>query len=65
MNKTTKDGENTFIMYGVSTGETGQYGIGDIVIATHLDWDPVDKTLGDEPVYHVFTVDENGFQYFS
>ena len=52
--------------YGVSTGETGQYGIGDIVIS---DNEPTaqgeELFLDDEPVYNVFTVDENGFQYFS
>lgn len=64
-NKTIKDGEDTFFLFGTSTGETGQYGAGEIVEATHLDWDPVEKELANEPVHLVFTIENNEIIYFN
>ena len=53
--------------FGVSMGETGQYGIGDIVMGEEIDIDiPTDPSdpdrilLDGEPVYNVFQLkDEN------
>jgi hypothetical protein len=49
-------------LFGVSTGETGQYGVGDIISGTMNDvsFGPDEKFLCDEPVYHIFFIDEDG-----
>lgn len=43
--------------YGVSRGETGEYGIGDLV--TGSDYEEIDGEffIDGEPVYNVFTAD--------
>lgn len=49
--------------YGVSTGETGDYGVGDIFEGTVIITSPEgEKTLDGEPVFTVF--ETNGDVFF-
>ena len=43
--------------YGVSRGETGDYGIGDIVKGETIENNDGDLSIDGEPVYNVFTAD--------
>lgn len=50
--------------YGPSTGETGQYGVGDIVEGTTITTDPDGGYLLDgEPVYNIFIVKNGTVEY--
>lgn len=48
--------------YGVSRGDTGEYGIGDIVVGLVIttDVDNGGKCLDGEPVYHIFKISDSG-----
>jgi hypothetical protein len=45
------------MVYGVSRGETGEYGIGDIVKGESLEEIDGELFIDGEPVYNVFTAD--------
>lgn len=64
-NKMTKDGENTFKIYGVAAG-CKQMGVGEIVKATHLDLEVINDVfyLDGIEVLTVFTIDNNELIYF-
>jgi hypothetical protein len=51
--------KQSMIYYGVSTGESGQYGVGDIVEGSS--WQKVlyGYEINDEPVFQVFTIVDN------
>lgn len=49
--------------YGCSTGETGQYGVGDVVRGTQ--WTKTDDgyELDGEPVYNVWFIKDDHIEY--
>lgn len=51
--------------YGIATGDTGNYGVGDIVVGTSWTRDENTGTLevDGEPCYNVFTHELNGIRY--
>ena len=58
------------IYFGASTGETGQYGIGEIVSGVVVNWElengiPGDYTIDGEPVFLVFRIESDEVTYLS
>ena len=51
--------DETYEIHGVSTGETGICGVGDILSADSSEWDPDEMTLGSEPIFYAFIINNN------
>ena len=52
--------------YGVSTGETGAYGVGDIVVGESWSYDAMfngGMIVNSEPCYNVFTIKDGEVEY--
>ncbi len=49
--------------YGVSRGETGDYGIGDLVTGDSFEDRDGELLIDGEPVYNIFTADNLNYIY--
>ena len=49
--------------FGSSTGETGEYGVGDLVKGHNWKKTPDGYEIDDEPVYNVWVIKDNDLEY--